>query len=77
MSQNKTLEIHHSNGNASRYPESYADAIRVLKAEYGDDIVTADWEAHTPDSERMLVWADEESAENDDGAKAVAEIIRR
>lgn len=72
-----TLTVRHNNGNQSRYADTYADAIRMLKSEYGDEIVVnSDWESHSADTERLLVWASEESADNDGGSHAVAEIIR-
>lgn len=75
----QTLTIHHSNGNQTRYADTMRDAIRVLKSQYGEDVVIHDeWEPVNFDGsrERKLVWANEEDADNDAGQNAVAEIIR-
>lgn len=47
---------------------SHADALADLREQY-PDMVTHN------DGQRTLVWADEDDAENDDGANAVAELI--
>jgi hypothetical protein len=40
------------------------------------DLVQSDWQSHTPDSVRMLFWADEESSDDDTGANAIAHLVR-
>lgn len=73
----KTLAIHHSNGNQTRYADTMRDAIRILKSQYGQDVVVNDdWDELGVGRERKLVWANEEDADNDAGQNAVAEIIR-
>jgi hypothetical protein len=51
---------------------SLTEALEELKEVYGADIVTEG------DIRKgaVLVWADAESAENDDGARAVAKITK-
>ncbi len=52
------------------------DAIitRIAKA---DGLVLGDWDTHGADGgERMLVWASEEDAKNDDGTRAIGYITR-
>ena len=71
------FELHHNDGTDSRYPDSERDAIRLCGERYGDDLAIGAWDSSTPDSERRLVWQNDDDASNDDGSKAVAEIIRR
>lgn len=67
MSYNTTF----SDGTSDVNSETFEGALRVIANRYEvavDDLVTEESE------ERTLVWLDEDSAKNDDGAKAVAEI---
>jgi hypothetical protein len=62
------VTIKYADGRKSARNMEYSDAIAELSAQY-PDMVT-----HTgPD--RVLVWRDEDSSTNDDGAHAVAQIV--
>lgn len=72
-----TLTIHHNNGNQTLYADNMGQAMSMLQNQYGIGIiVNHTWETRTPDTERLLVWASESDADDDDGSKAVAEIVR-
>lgn len=53
--------------------ESYADAIAALESAYADCVAEHDGDL-TDGGDRTLVWADEASSLDDDGANAVASI---
>lgn len=55
----------------ARYPD-FESALDALRSVYGQGIV---YEGEPDDVHgRILVWTDDASAENDDGARAVASI---
>lgn len=60
---------HYSNGRKVTN-SSHADALIALREEFPDMVIAHD-EGERP---RTLVWPNEQSAANDDGAHAVAEI---
>lgn len=67
------MTLHYNDGNNSRYGISLAAALDQIASKYGmnaDDLVTSE------DDARILVWLDEESAADDPGLNAVAEIIK-
>ena len=67
------MKIKYSDGRESEV-ENEDEARESLDGEYSE-AEYGDWEQNGDAPERMLVWEDAESAENDDGANAVAEII--
>ena len=70
-------EITHSNGTRATEHDTETEARAEVERIYGSDVVYQDdWQSDGPDSERLLVWTDEESADNDPGANAVASIRR-
>lgn len=70
-----TYTIRHSNGAGSTTHETFAKAVRTLEQTY-ESIALGDWDDHGSDgARRMLAWETEHTAVDDDGSKAVAEII--
>ena len=74
--ESTTVAVHYSNGETAEYPSRSA-AITALEAEYPElEILT---QPHVLGGvevgERTLCWEDGETAENDDGAEAFAEIL--
>ena len=59
--------IRYADSRAPRTTDTLADALNVLRAQYPDML-------HVTDDGRTLVWRDEDSATDDDGARAVAEV---
>lgn len=51
------------------------EAREILDAQY-PEAEYADWQQSGYAPERMLVWEDSDAADNDDGANAVAEIVK-
>lgn len=77
-----TYYVKHSHGTTTRHA-SWEDAIAGLREVYGDDLVAYDtegWECSDGEPAvwdgRVLVWRDEQSSVDDDGARAVASISR-
>ena len=73
------MKISYANGQASREVETLDEATAILTAQYGDAVVVQDeWESANYDgsAERLVVWANEQDAQDDAGQNAVAEIIR-
>ena len=77
-----TLEMADGSGLSEGYFDNdkaaFAWAISVL-AQHGyeaDKIVAGYWQDLTPDSVRVLFWADEETSKDDMGEKAIAQIVR-
>ena len=66
-------EISYSDGRTDE-ASSYADAIAIIRAEYGPDAVTEHDGDLSDGGDRTICWADEASSDNDDGANAVASI---
>lgn len=69
----KTVKTTFPDGTTDVISDSLSGALRVIANRYGaevGDLITDE----SPD--RTLVWLDEESAENCDGANAVAEISK-
>lgn len=62
------------------FADNDTEAIAQAERRLGGDVVVCDqWDAdgRNGDDEpckRLLIWADEESAENDDGANAIAQL---
>lgn len=70
-------EIRHANGAATTRHETEDEArIEVERVYGGGCYILDEWQTRSPDAERLLVWPDEASSENDDGQRAVAEIVR-
>ena len=78
----KSYTLNWSGSGATSEIHAANDAAAIAEAEsiIGGDVVVADqWDADgTNDDDepckRILFWADEESADNDDGANAIAEL---
>lgn len=73
------LELHYAHGQPSYLTETLDDAIRILKGQYGANIVlSAEWEPSKIDltRERKLVWPTQADA-NNGSDHAVAQVIRR
>ncbi len=65
------MKITYSNGTPSDTANTTEEALEIIAAAKGVDAA----DLITDDSgDRTLVWLSEEDAENDDGAKAVAQI---
>lgn len=76
-----TYEVTHSNGSRTTQHDSLESAEQAVRDTYGDACyIHDDWQSagYHGDAEvtRLLVWSDETSSENDDGANAVASIRR-
>jgi hypothetical protein len=67
-----------SEGHFSSDRDAVAWAVSVLEQRGNDaaELVTGDWETRNPDSVRKLFWANEESAEDDTGANAIAHLVK-
>lgn len=67
-----------SEGHFNTDKDAVAWAVSVLEQQGNDaaELVAGDWETRTPDSLRKLFWADEESAEDDTGANAIAHLVK-
>jgi hypothetical protein len=59
--------IHYSTGRHTTYP-TRDEAVEAITAAYPDAVVY-------DDGGRTLVWRDEASATDDDGARAIAELV--
>jgi hypothetical protein len=70
-----TFEIHRSDGRVTRH-DSYTDALETCEAEWGEDVEIGHDGDLTDGGDRTLVWRDEASSIDDDGAHAVASIVR-
>ena len=74
-----TITIRHSHGLTESF-SSLDEAMAALESIYGDDIVTAIYDGgdlrDVDDLRygRALVWSDEASSIDDDGARAVASV---
>ena len=68
-----------SEGHFNSDKEAVAWAVSVLEQRGNDaaELVTGDWETRNPDSVRKLFWADEQSAEDDAGANAIAHLVKQ
>lgn len=64
--------IHFSDGTSSVNSDTMNGALRVIARRYNTDVSSLVTEY---DGARTLVWLDEETANNDDGSRAVAEIL--
>jgi hypothetical protein len=67
-----------SEGHFNSDKDAVAWAVSVLEQRGNDaaELVTGDWESRNPDSLRKLFWADEESAQDDTGANAIAHLVK-
>lgn len=74
-----TITVRHSHGLTETF-STLDDAMRALEDIYGDEIVTAIYDGgDLTDVDdlrhgRALVWSDEASSVDDDGARAVASV---
>lgn len=77
-----TIKIKHTHGQTETC-DTLADAFTSLRSVYGDDIVVCGpggWDLRetsdvgTLRTDRALVWQDEASSIDDDGARAVASL---
>jgi hypothetical protein len=71
--KNMICNTHFSDASAADYSSTWNGALRVIAHRYQVKLDDMEWEE--TDTGRTLVWLDEASAKNDDGGKAVAEII--
>lgn len=67
------VTIEYTNGSTTS-AQSVTDAENHLRLQY-PDLITGDRESAGEGRERILVWEDEASSINDDGAHVVAQII--
>lgn len=65
--------VTYTDGSSDDRYESYADAIAALEASHEDCVAEHDGDL-MDGGDRTLVWADEPSSIDDDGANAVASI---
>jgi len=78
-----TLEMADGSGLSEGHFDSDKDAVAwavsVLEQRGNEaaELVAGDWETRNPDSVRKLFWADEQSAEDDTGANAIAHLVKR
>lgn len=70
---NRPVTVTYTDGRTENYA-SYEAALDSLGVEYGPDMVAEHDGDLTEGGDRTLVWEDEKSGKNDDGAKAVASI---
>ena len=64
-----------SNGQRMTGYESYEAAVEACRAEWGEDCSIGHDGDLADGGDRTLVWADEASSVDDDGARAVASIV--
>ena len=67
-------EINYSNG-TSTLANTYKTAIAAIRADYPSAVIGHDGDL-SDGGDRTLCWADADDADNDDGANAVATILR-
>ena len=67
-----------SEGHFGNDTDAITWAVSVLEQRGNDasELVAGDWETRSPDSVRKLFWADDESAEDDTGANAIAHLVK-
>jgi hypothetical protein len=68
-----SYNTHFSDASAPDNSSTWNGALRVIAQRYQVKLDNMEWEEN--DIGRTLVWLDEASAKNDDGGKAVAEIV--
>lgn len=72
------IELVMACGIAHRIYSGRISLVLVMIAEYGHSSpVIGDIEILANGAKRLLIWRDEQSAENDDGSRAIAEIFIR
>lgn len=71
--KNRPVIVTYTDGSSDDRYDSYAAAIVALEATYEDCVAEHDGDL-TDGGDRTLVWADESSSVDDDGANAVASI---
>lgn len=59
--------LRYNNSRSDRSVTSVQEGLDLLRKDYPELV-------HTTDVDRVIVWEDEASSENDDGRRAVAEI---
>jgi hypothetical protein len=67
--------ITYANGDAAEYCDTYEEAVTLVESHWEDAEIGHDGDI-TDGGDRTLCWADEDSSQNDNGAKAVASIRR-
>jgi hypothetical protein len=70
------FSYHSEYGSGSVPHESESDALSYHQKKY-PNASFGDWENNGGNSERKLVWENNKDSENDDGKKAVAQIVRK
>jgi len=74
MSARSIYEVKRSNGRTTEH-ETYQAALDACREEWGTEIVAEHDGDLMSGGERTLVWEDESSSVDDDGARAVASIV--
>ena len=70
------IRIEWSNGSRhTTYHDSPDSACTAMRAARPDCHISDEWQPAGYLRERLLVWPDEESSVNDDGSRAIAEIV--
>lgn len=79
-----TLEMADGSGISEGFFDCDRDAIRwagllLVQRNYDSmELVQSDWEGRTPDSMRMLFWANETKADGDEmGVDAIAHLVKQ
>ena len=73
--ENMSYNTHFSDAGDPDNSSPWNGALRVIAHRYHVKLDDMQWEEN--DTGRTLVWLDEASAKNDDGGKAVVEIIEK
>jgi len=68
------MKIEYQNGKVEDVENEDA-AKDIIEAEYPDAVYGDDWEQINEYRRRLLVWENEDAAEEDDGSHAIAEIV--
>jgi len=73
----ENMKIKYADGTASLSCDTLSEAMDYIRQTYPDAVAYQDGSEADDDTvvERVLVWVDESSSVNDDGSKAIAEIV--
>lgn len=69
------IQIRYGNGRHAATAATEAEAREIIAGDY-PDAAYSDWQDDGETTERRIVWASEDDANDDDGGRAIASIYR-
>lgn len=72
-----TYAVKHSHGRLTEYVDTYDEACDLVRRVYGPEAEIGHDGDITEGGESTLCWRSEEDAEDDDGARSCAKIVKR